>query len=321
MPPIATAYVAFLVLSAMLWIASTARPGTEEVPPLQESISYGSYVVKTYFDPASNSRDAHFEILKGTRSIYRQQATENGERFLIGTLYKDDPDAKLVTMGRDITGDGQPDLVVSEWKGGANCCLMFHLFEIGTQFKKIAEIDAEFGDQGPHFVHLDQGPGLQIQIYDWTFANWHSDFADSPAPKVILRYKDGAYRIAPDLMRTPQVNQGDLTAKIKKIRAVTTGSRDGSWPEAAVPPELWGTMLDLIYTGHSNRASQFFEDAWPQTIAGKEAFKRDFAEQLKESPYWKSIEKLGFTSDPQCAGKILWKRDTRLGNNVSPVAD
>ena len=294
-PQIATARLALLISFAMIWTASlaSARSGTKPGPPLQESISYGSYVATTYFDPASNSKDAYFEILKDTRSIYRQQATENGERFVIGTLYKDDSDAKLVAMGRDITGDGQPDLVVSEWTGGANCCLIFHLFEIGTKFRKIADIDAEFGDQGPHFVHLDEGPGLQIQIYDWTFANWHSDFADSPAPKVILHYKDGAYRLAPRLMRTPQANPSDLAAKLEKIRAEAKSSRDGSWPEADVSPELWGTMLDLIYAGHWSRAWQFLEEAWPQKIAGKEAFKKEFTEQLKKSPYWKSIEKLG----------------------------
>jgi hypothetical protein len=37
--------------------------------------------------------------------------------------------------------------------GGANCCLMFHLFEIGTRLRKISDIDVEFGNQGPHFVH------------------------------------------------------------------------------------------------------------------------------------------------------------------------
>ena len=62
----------------------------------------------------------------------------------------------LVKMGMDITGDGQPDLVISEWLGGANCCLMFHIFEIGPTFRKLGTIDAEFGDSGPHFLHPDK---------------------------------------------------------------------------------------------------------------------------------------------------------------------
>ncbi len=287
---------------AMFWIAfaSPARSASsqrsalsEKVPPLQKSASFGRYVANTYFDPAANTNDAYFEILKDKKSIYRQQAAENGEKFVIGTLYDDDPDAKLVTMGRDITGDGQPDLVISEWLGGANCCLTFHIFELGPRFRKIADIDAEFGDQGPHFVHLAQGPGLQIQIYDWTFANWYCDFADSPAPKIILEYHDRGYRLASDLMRTPTVDMKDLAAKVRKIRDETKNAR-GSWPKADIPPRLWATMLDLIYTGHRILAWQFLDMAWPPKVAGRDdAFMNDFMKQLRKSPYWKSIAQLG----------------------------
>jgi len=257
-------------------------------PPLQKSASYGDYTAEVYFDPSSNKRDAYFTILKNKKPVYRQQATENGERFVIGTLLDDDPDAALVTMGRDITGDGQPDLLISEWTGGANCCLILHIFEIGSSFRKIADIDAEFGDQGPHFVELSKGPGLQVQIYDWTFANWHSDFADSPAPKVILRYQDRKYRVAPDLMRTPSVDSKDLAEKTESVR-VAGKELHGSWPDAEVPPQLWGTMLDLMYSGHSDAARQFLDDAWPKQVGGKDAFRRDFDKQLRTSPYWKQL--------------------------------
>ena len=149
-------------------------------------------------------------------------------------MYKDDPDAALVKMGMDITGDGQPDLVISEWLGGANCCLIFHIFEIGPTFKKLGTIDAEFGDSGPHFIHPDKdskNTGLAIQIHDWTFANWNTDFADSPAPKVILRFSDNAYRIAPDLMRAPAPQcqrPGSARRRGREVRAERQGRRVAS---------------------------------------------------------------------------------------------
>jgi hypothetical protein len=281
---------------AMAWIAvaiparaASSKPG----PPLQKSASFRAYTVNAYFDPNSNTKEAYFEILKNRKSIYRQQATENGERFTIGTFYDDDPDAKLVTMGRDITGDGKPDLVVSEWSGGANCCLTFHIFEIGSKFRKIADIDAEYGDQGPHFVQLDHARGLQIQIYDWTFANWHSDFADSPAPRVILQYKRGRYRVASDLMCTPEADMNDVAAKVQQVEDKTKDLRGGSWPNANIPPLLWGTMLDLIYTCHRLTAWLAADTAWPKKVRGKEDFVSDFIAQLKKSPYWQSVSQLG----------------------------
>jgi hypothetical protein len=274
-------------------LAMPARSATsKQNPPLQKSESFGGYTVNTYFDPDSNSKDAYYEILRNKKSVYRGRATEMGEKFLIGKLYDDDPDAKLVTMGRDITGDGQPDVLISEWTGGANCCLIFHLFEIGPRFRKIADIDAEYGDQGPHFVHLDQAPGLQVQVHDWTFANWHSDFADSPAPRVILRYKHGTYAMAPGLMCTPVVDWKKVAGKVQKVRDQTQGLA-GSWPDADIPPLLWGTMLDLIYTCHRIQSYLVLDSAWPKKIGGKEKFFDDLVAQLKKSPYWDTVSQLG----------------------------
>ena len=158
-----------LLLGGMVFRSQSVL--TSSVPPLQNSSSFGDYTARAYFDPASNKKDPYFEILRNKKPVYRQQATENGEKFVIGTLYNDDPDSKLVTMGRDITGDGQPDLVVSEWAGGANCCLTLHIFEIGWKFRKISDLDAGFGDQGPHFVKLADGPGLQVQDENWSFGS------------------------------------------------------------------------------------------------------------------------------------------------------
>ena len=272
--------------------AAPVHCASKSAPP-RKSAHFGPYIANLYFDPDANTKDAYYEILQGGRRVYVGRATENGERFAIGTLYDDDPDAKLVAMGRDITGDGQPDLVIAQWSGGANCCLTLHLFEIGPRFRKIGDIDAAFGDQGPHFVHLETGPGLQIQIYDWTFANWHADFADSPAPKVILRYKDGAYRIAPDLMRTASIDSKALGGKLAQVKSDAKDLRGGSWPEAAIPPSLWAAMLDLIYQGHQDAAWQFMNQAWPPSVGGKARFKRDFIAQLRRSPYAKSIMATG----------------------------
>ena len=273
-------------------LARTAASAGEHRPPLQKSASFGAYQANTYFDPGSNTNDARFEILKQGRPIYRLRARDNGARFVIGKLYDDDPDARLVTMGADITGDGQPDLVVSEWSGGANCCLTLHIFEIGRRLRKIGAIDAAYGDTGPHFVKL-KDPGLQVQVYDWTFANWHSDFASSPAPRVILSYQRGAYRIAPDLMSTAAPDMKDVAAKIGQIRDATKSLRAGSWPGADIPPLLWGTMLDLIYSGHRLLAWQVVDMAWPKQIGGKETFVDDFIAQMKKSPYWKTVAALG----------------------------
>ncbi len=291
-PHTAITIVMFSVAISMPGLVAAVAAGPKS-PPLQKTASYGGYTVNTYFDPDSNAKDAYYEILKDSKRIYRYQASERGEKFVIGTLYDDDPDARLVAIGRDITGDGKPDLVISEWTGGANCCLIFHLFEIGPKFRKIGSVDAEYGDQGPHFFHMTKRAGLQIQVYDFTFANWHSDFAESPAPRVILRYERGRYRVASDLMCTASVDMDHLAARIQKIRTQTKELHGGSWPDADIPPAVWATMLDLIYSCHRLQAWLFVDEAWPKKVDGEENFITDFTNQLKKSPYWSTVSQLG----------------------------
>ena len=107
---------AILFLTA---IAGFAAPSQAEAPvivtPHQEE-TVTPYVARIYFDAkAKDGSDSYYEILKNNKRVYIQQAKAKDEKFFIGTMYKDDPDAALVKMGMDITGDGQPDLVISEW--------------------------------------------------------------------------------------------------------------------------------------------------------------------------------------------------------------
>ncbi len=288
-------FTPFLLFVLIVGLAAIAQSATDNAPVVIPHLEETSkpYVVRVYFDSqAKDGSDAYFEILKDDKRVYMQKARNKGEKFFIGAMDKDDPDAAFVKMGMDITGDGQPDLLISEWSGYANCCLTLHIFEIGPTFKKLGTIDAEFGDSGPHFVHPDKNLkllGLTIQIHDWTFANWNTDFADSPAPSVMLRFSDGAYRISPDLMRTPAPAANDLDARAAEIRNYAPSAKGGSWPQASVSPKLWSTMLDLIYGGHDGDAWKFLDAAWPPKVNGKDSFAREFRAQLAKSPYWPAV--------------------------------
>jgi hypothetical protein len=302
--PASRGYVARIVgalLIALTVIIGASAADSAITPPQEQT--FKSYVARVYSDPnAQGGGDAYFEILKDGKRVFVQRAKDKGERFFIGTMYKDDPDAGLVKMGTDITGNGQPDLVISEWSGYANCCLTIHIFEIGPTFKQLGTIDAEFGDSGPHFVQLDKNSkvaGLAIQIHDWTFANWNADFADSPAPKVLLRFSDGAYRVAPDLMRAPLPSAQDLEARTASIANYAPSTKGGRWPDADVSPQLWGTMLDLIYSGHTDNAWQFLDVSWPAKVHGKAIFERDFRKQLAKSLYWPALKGMNGAKQPR----------------------
>jgi hypothetical protein len=268
----------------ILFVPTGPQAQTDSTFKLEDDQSYDAYRVRIYRNKEEGT--GYFEILQNGKRVYFQK----GFRFKIGLLYADAEYEKninndLIRMGKNITGNGVPNLVVNEWSGGAHCCYKYFIFEIGKHFKKIATLDAGDGD-GAHFEDRRRDNRLQFIANDWTFAYWHTDFADSPAPDIILTYQYGSYILDFNLMRKPPPTQMEIEDKIKAVQ------KDDSWKEKEAPPILWGYMLDLIYSGNADVAWKFFDKGWLPGIPGKESFKHDFQSRLRKSPYWNQIEEM-----------------------------
>lgn len=285
------AFILLLTLSLyFLWgseLLLSSHPA--DASPIERRVeqTFQAYTVRTTYN--SETYEGQLDILQYGQRIY--QMSEMGQLF-IGHMYYNDPklNSDSIQMGRDITGDGIPDLVIAEYTGGVHCCLNFYVFTIGQEFRFLGKIEANDGDYS-YFADIDHDKSLEFIGNDWTFAYWHNGFASSPAPSIILYFHDGEYHLAGHLMSKPVPPQAELDEKIQMIQA------DESWTIKGRPPQsppvlLWETMLHLIYSGHAGVAWQFFDKAWVATVPGKEAFLADFRTQLIKSPYWKEIEQL-----------------------------
>ena len=244
--------------------------------PMEKEASFGEYVVRIY-----RMDESSFEILRNGIRVH----VAHGYSFRIGSIYEEYKTNSLISIGSDITGDGKPNLVVSEWTGGAHCCFLFHVFEIGDQFRYIQTINAGDSDCAD-FKNVDNDPALEFPMADWTFANWRACFAASPAQEVILKYNGKKYEMAPDLMRKPRLTHEELIKMATDIKTLL------DWKAKQPPVQLWARMLDLIYTGNMDQAWALIELSWPDEIDGKECFLKDFKAQLAKSPFWKDVQKL-----------------------------
>jgi hypothetical protein len=187
-------------------------------------------------------------------------------------------------IGQDVTGAGLPDLIVCEDSGGAHCCLTFHILELGPNVQPLATIHAQ---DGGRFEDVDHDGLPEFVGADWTFAYWHECFADSPAPRIILRYKDGRYVLAADLMCKPAPSAAELADLAVRVSAAKN-------PNARDEPtsDLWREMLELIYTGHEPLAWDFAEAAWPPGLPDQARFLAEFRKHLAQSPYWPDVRAL-----------------------------
>jgi hypothetical protein len=191
-----------------------------------------------------------------------------------------------VPVGKDITGDGVPDLVVAEYMGGAHGDTTYRVFELSDRFRLLCSIETA----GGHFEDLNGDGKYEFVSMDSTFAYWHTSYAESHFPAVILQFRDGRWSLATDLMRKPAPSPDEVLLHASRVLAKWGASADD------MPSGLLAYMLDLIYTGQADTARQFLNIAWPSYRPGKEQFLSEFREQLAKSSYWIDLQRLNSSS-------------------------
>jgi hypothetical protein len=276
--------------------AASARPNrahraAQQGLTLTARETIADYTVSIYSNPGCGG--SYFDLTRSGHTLYTSYPLCDAI-LRVGALDPDDHDERILQPGADLTGNGHPDLVVTGFTGGANCCLSFYIFQIGHEFRTlgvIRELDADHAT--PHFVRLEPGKGVQIVLHDWTFAGWHANWGDSPAPLVILEYRNGRFRPARSLMNQPAPPAGLLESKANRVRldAMSENFNDPAprWPGVKLPPALWATMLNLIYSGHATLAWKFADHAWPPRVSGRALFLDQFRERLRQSPYYRDL--------------------------------
>ena len=291
----------FLLLIVLGLVANQgfaqAKPGSEPctAPHLEHTLAIAGYVVKT-FEPAREDGQACLLILRSGRIVFRL-ADESS--YAIGQAADEADGIPAIKPGADLSGNGKPDLIVQSSTGGAHCCYTVRVVELGSKLRVLDKYDAEDGDLS-HFLYDQDGHKYVFTAADWSFAYWHTSFAQSPAPKVVLNVSgndaDPAH-LAVELMRQPLPASTELDAQSRAVQGTFEQADSDAIPQS---PELWTTMLTLIYTGHADAAWQFLDGAWPAGNPHKEAFLGAFCEKLSGSPYWGDLKKMMKTAPSGC---------------------
>jgi len=248
---------------------------------INQEHTWGEYTFRLYSEKDSDYVGG-YEILLNNQVVYSKYST----------------DARIESSGviDNMMGEGTKNVIISSYSGGAHCCHDSLILSINED--KIDEIDYLNGAHAPfEFTDLN-GDGVYEAIgYDWTFAYWLTSFLQSPAQEVILEYKNGKYTISEELMKKPPPSDEEFEALRSKVDI--NGDENGI--------NLWGTMINLIYTGHSDIAWKFINEVWTkgeilQSISydeeySKEEFIKGFIVKLKSSRYWPEINKMNDWTD------------------------
>ncbi len=224
------------------------------------------------------------QVTSGTEVLYRG-TIEGGGTLKLGQPGTDD--YPQIANGTDVTGRGYPDLIVSVFTGGAHCCTSHYLYELAPTVRLLARLN----DADDDMAHFGRDPKDRKYYYytaDWTFRYWPTCFACSPSEDVILRFVDdgngGAYHVAFDKMRKPAPKQ---SAWNKELSTAQKAVNDGAVDDMG--QAMWGVVLDLLYTGHSDLAWKFVDALGPKAQQKPFVSLEDFCSLLKRSPYWADL--------------------------------
>jgi hypothetical protein len=246
---------------------------------------------------------AGLQILKDGKQVYVQ----TGYSFALGYPLEQDqpPDSVKPTVGMDYTSEGVPELLISEWSGGAHCCYSFHLFRLGDSFNKIQDIPLLDADESA-FVRRPDIKGFVIATADYSaFAYFPSGFAGSPAGRVLLSFQDGKFRPDVSLMKAdaPKVDEVARCAARFKPSRDWKGQDNGGQPLG-----MWYYATDLIYTGNETAAWAFLDAAWGGSVADKKKYLDEYRSRLRKSVYYPELVQLQKKQSSINGQKIDWTK-------------
>jgi hypothetical protein len=167
--------------------------------------------------------------------------------------------------GQDITGDGNPDLVIERYSGGASCCVSYVVLSLGEDMTSISlPLDSS---TRATFRDLD-GDGIPEVIgADDRFRCVLCCCANSPLPTVVLRYdrERGYVPASPDF---PEI----YDAVIPEYRVKAEGRWNGPFEEQDPTGRCYVLPLVLayLYSGRAAEAWEALAQYSPSTVDAEE---------------------------------------------------
>jgi hypothetical protein len=234
----------------------------------------------------------------------------------------------LKSVGKDLDGDGAPDLHASAFSGDAKtpCCTTHVIARLKSPVKKVASY-ASGNVGGGDFVEIAGRKTPVMIAADDTSANAFAPYANSYFPLMILEVSPkGRVQFARDLMQTrlpgqppPVCNEASLTANpwLRERCGEYTGSRRvertkqiqsrlasvkssraadklkwEDYYESGVLASVSAEMNRYAYTGHGNAAFNWLETVWPGNDAIKVRFVNTLRQTLGKSQFAEDLRAL-----------------------------
>jgi hypothetical protein len=149
----------------------------------------------------------------------------------------------------DLEHDGQPDVVLDLFSGGAHCCTIEQVFSFDPGTTTYIKTERNFGDAGARIVDLRHDGRLEFLTADDAFAYAFTDYAASGLPIQVLTFSNRRFHDV--TRRYPKLIAQDAARWLRRFRGM---ARSGYLDSVGVIA-AWAADEELL--GHRQLVSGY----------------------------------------------------------------
>jgi hypothetical protein len=194
-----------------------------------------------------NYRDETISIAQGANVFYNQPVVTKfcGRICAPGSIFGKQSSVHVV----DLEHDGQPDVVLDLFSGGAHCCYIDQIFSFDPGTMTYIETEHDFGDPGERISDLGSNGHHEFLTADDSFAYRFTDYASSGLPIEILTFSGGKFQ---NVTRSyPKLIARDAAVWLKAF----TGMAKQHYQDSVGVIAAWAADEDML--GHTKLVSNY----------------------------------------------------------------
>ena len=178
--------------------------------------------------------------------------------------------------GTDITGEGDPDLIVVHHTGGASCCTWVEVVDLGDQVRTV--LSSPFSGFSGVFEDLDGNGVFEFITYDDSYDS-SCGYPGAVSAKVIYEYDGDEYR--PASPKYAKSYQADIDKHLEWAQAAkpANGDYDGTTKCSVLP-----LVLDYLYSGQTDQGWKVLHEYY--TYPDVDEIEAWLKGKMEESPYY-----------------------------------
>lgn len=216
----------------------------------------------------ATTQTAHAGDVTATFTFSGKYPNYTGERLTIaraGTVYYSEPVSSTFCtpcapgssfVGRgssvhvvDLEHDGQPDVVLGLYSGGAHCCTIEQIFSYDPGTMTYAETERDFGDPLVNIADIAHNGRYELLTADDSFAYEFTAYVFSGLPIEIFKFSDRKFV---DVTRNyPELITKDAAVWLKAFKGLSKEDYQGATGVIAA----WAADEDLL--GHTKLVSSY----------------------------------------------------------------